>query len=629
METITMEQTTESIHKPKKEKEAFIIFAGVPMDDCGGGQRCSQIAQECLRRGHEVVYINMFRKHELEAADIDYSHPKLKCFDMQEFAKGQHGAWSGQLTPKHITDNIYQALVPYRGKAVALMELPINHFYSCYPLLKALDIPIIYDEIDDWDSSLGSGWYNASIHEQMVKDADLLIATTKDLQTNLQKHTKEKVHLIPNAVNTQIFGKDKSYATPADIVKGERTVGYVGSLWGDWFDWVWINSIAKKHPDWEFNFIGESSRVQDKVKQKNIHLLGLKAQRELPKYLQAFNVCIIPFKNSKLVQAISPLKVYEYLAEYKPVVTTDMKELKGMPGVKLAKTEKEFENYIKNYKKIKIDKEKVREFIGKNSWNARIGKLRNLCGKHYEKSFSIVILTWNNIDTIARVLEGIRKHTSQLYEIIVVDNGSTDGTYEYLRKQADIKIIRNAYNAGCSTGRNQGLEVATGDYIVFLDSDQMVNKYWLDTAIKIFDTEPNVGAISWAAGWMTLDRLTVALQDMPSAGMLGRFSNSDYREDVAYLGTGGLITTRKIAFEVGGFDTFYNPTTFEDTDFSFKIKEKGYRILYCPKIYLIHEPHGSIKKIKDYMGIFTRNKEYFYKKWKKHPEYFFSNERER
>ena len=99
---------------------------------------------------------------------------------------------------------------------------------------------------------------------------------------------------------------------------------------------------------------------------------------------------------------------------------------------------------------------------------------------------SIIILTYNNLDKTKDCIESIHKYTDKdSYEIIVVDNASTDNSTSIIKKYKNVKLYRNHKN-GCSSGRNLGVSKATKDFIIFLDSDQWPrNKWWIDNFIEI------------------------------------------------------------------------------------------------------------------------------------------------
>ena len=97
---------------------------------------------------------------------------------------------------------------------------------------------------------------------------------------------------------------------------------------------------------------------------------------------------------------------------------------------------------------------------------------------------SIVILTYNELPLTKQCLASIKKHTSdEEIEIIVIDNGSSDGTIEYLKSNPSLKTIFNEENLGFGKGCNQGLDVATGDSVLFLNNDTIVTENWLNPCV--------------------------------------------------------------------------------------------------------------------------------------------------
>jgi hypothetical protein len=112
-------------------------------------------------------------------------------------------------------------------------------------------------------------------------------------------------------------------------------LGYHGSLYGDWFDWEAIVSLAASRPEARIVLIGDAAAAPVDLPD-NVHLLGLKAQQELPGYIASFDVGLIPFAVTDTTHAVSPLKVYEYLALGVPVASTPLRALEGLQGVHVA-----------------------------------------------------------------------------------------------------------------------------------------------------------------------------------------------------------------------------------------------------------------------------------------------------
>ena len=162
---------------------------------------------------------------------------------------------------------------------------------------------------------------------------------------------------------------------------------------------------------------------------------------------------------------------------------------------------------------------------------------------------------------------------------------------------------------------------ATKEYIMFLDSDQWaMNKYWIEPYFEILNKVPNVGLIGWAAGWFNKYGKAYHVVDsfayryMPQSGLC--------RKDIGYLGSGGMMIKKELFDKVEGFDLFYDPTCYEDTDLSLKIRNEGLEIYYCPYLGVMHLPHQTTKSGSSAHKKLTNEKqEYFTKKWnEKNPD---------
>ena len=122
---------------------------------------------------------------------------------------------------------------------------------------------------------------------------------------------------------------------PHDLPSGRRPiVGFVGALY-DWLDWTLVQSVAERLPDVDFVFVGPRSRRSRSdllPRSSNVHLLGHRRYEDIPAYLRAFDVCWIPFKEDRITQAANPVKVYEYLAFGKRVVSTPLPDVESFQG---------------------------------------------------------------------------------------------------------------------------------------------------------------------------------------------------------------------------------------------------------------------------------------------------------
>ncbi len=117
---------------------------------------------------------------------------------------------------------------------------------------------------------------------------------------------------------------------------------------------------------------------------------------------------------------------------------------------------------------------------------------------------SIIVLTYNQLALTKQCLESIWKHTNNdCIEVIVIDNGSHDGTRDYLKQITSIKAIFNKTNEGFAKACNQGLEAASGDNILFLNNDTVVTNQWLEPMIKLLYQDDKIGMVGPVSNYVS------------------------------------------------------------------------------------------------------------------------------
>jgi glycosyltransferase involved in cell wall biosynthesis len=333
------------------------VLSGVPIDDTGGGSRGAQIARQFLERNFLVVYLYKFQKDEHRDLQLPIWNPGLVHAAVSDMDwKAFRWQYEEVLESKQI---------------LALIEFPLKEFVPIIGHIHRYGGEVVYDVIDDWESSLGGSWYSASIEQKIIDQADMLVATAQPLAENLQSKCKRKVELVPNAVNLTVFNRQKRYERPSDLPDADLKLIYIGALWGEWFDWQLLQRIAEEFPNAAITVIGDYDG-QVGTRSQNLHFLGLREQESLPAYLAHSDVAIIPWKILPLTQATSPLKVYEYLAMGLPVVAPEIEPLAEMPYVYCVSSDDEFVEAIQKARDIRIDVDELDEFAFKNSWMARI-----------------------------------------------------------------------------------------------------------------------------------------------------------------------------------------------------------------------------------------------------------------
>ncbi len=236
---------------------------------------------------------------------------------------------------------------------------------------------------------------------------------------------------------------------------------------------------------------------------------------------------------------------------------------------------------------------------------------------------SIIILTYNQLKYTKLCIESIRKFTyKNRYELIVVDNNSTDGTVSWLKEQDDIKLILNNENYGVAKGWNQGIELSKGENILLLNNDVIVTPNWLYNLDSCLWSNSEIGAVSCLSNHVSnKQRIEVGYSDITS--MLDFASEFNIQDSRKYESRDKLIgfcllIKREVINKVGLLDEQFFPGNFEDDDYCMRILEAKYKLVLSKDTFIHHFGNISFKNNDlDYKKILRKNKEKFKKKWVK------------
>lgn len=244
------------------------------------------------------------------------------------------------------------------------------------------------------------------------------------------------------------------------------------------------------------------------------------------------------------------------------------------------------------------------------------------------KKTSIIVLTYNNLEYNKLCINSIRNYTRpETYELIIVDNASTDGTLEWLKEQNDIKLIVNSINEGFPKGCNQGIAIAEeNNDILLLNNDTIVMPNWLDnlqTALHSSDTVGAVGAITNScSNYQAISLPYDNFDEVLAFATNHNHSNSDlWEERLRLVGFCMLIKGDAIQ-KIGLLDERFTPGNFEDDDYSIRIRQQGLRLLLCKDTFIYHFGSMSFsKEANKYNDVLIRNKAKFHEKWGFDPYY--------
>jgi GT2 family glycosyltransferase len=240
---------------------------------------------------------------------------------------------------------------------------------------------------------------------------------------------------------------------------------------------------------------------------------------------------------------------------------------------------------------------------------------------------SIVIPVYNNIKFTLECLTSVMKHSTGVsYEIIVVDDGSSDQTPEVLSQVKNIAYVRNEKNVGFVDACNRGAQSARGEYLLFLNNDVQVAEHWLAPLVKTFDEHDNVGAVGpkilFPDGRLQ-EAGSVVNRDGTSR-LIGVFDDPElprynYVREVMYCSGACLLVEAAKFKEVGGFDISLAPAYCEDWDLSFRLREHGLRVMYNPSSVIVHHLSATSNNVDDNfkIGCVTRNQQRLCEKWQR------------
>jgi GT2 family glycosyltransferase len=215
---------------------------------------------------------------------------------------------------------------------------------------------------------------------------------------------------------------------------------------------------------------------------------------------------------------------------------------------------------------------------------------------------SIIIPSYNGIALTEACLAALEESLPSDFrgEIIVVDDCSPDETQQRLARWTDkeprLKVLRNSQNCGFLVTCNNGAAAATGEILIFLNNDTLPQRGWLEPLLRIFRERPDAGAVGGKLVYPDgrLQEAGGVVFSDGSAANLGKWDYEldhplyNYVREVDYV-TGALIGTPRSLFNgLGGLDTRYRPIYYEETDYCFKLREKGYKVYYQPESVVIH-----------------------------------------
>lgn len=241
---------------------------------------------------------------------------------------------------------------------------------------------------------------------------------------------------------------------------------------------------------------------------------------------------------------------------------------------------------------------------------------------------SIIIPCYNQIEYTRLCLKNIFQYSRPPFELIMVDNGSHDGTTEYLRalahKKPEVRVIHNPVNLGYAVACNQGLAAATGEFMVVMNNDILVSERWLEGLVGPAAEHPYFGIVGPRTNYVTGCQL---VRDVPYGEDdfegFHRFAEECRERNrgkgfFAAVAFGFcLLLRRDLLNKIGGFDPRFGLGNFEDADLCFRALSAGYNVWISDEVFVHHFGSRSFTGNKiDFSELMIRNHRRFVAKWR-------------
>jgi hypothetical protein len=297
----------------------------------------------------------------------------------------ERGAPTGFL---RIEDRLYVAVLPSGVQRAVYETLPhisvLTATYQ-YPNVATLRDPlIIYDVLDHLDvfTSLHPLSHLRRWHADLLERAGVVLCTS-DVLLDATRAVRSDAILCPNAVDAAHFAQTPP---PPDAMRpilamGKPIIGYYGTL-AHWVDYALIRQSAAAYPDWSFVVIGpdaDGSFAASALHERhNVHWIDAVPYADLPAYLAYFDVATIPFVVNDLTAAVSPVKLFEYMAGGRPIVSSALPECRKYPVVAVAESADEYNHLLARALMLRRDPAHTAGLAataGANTWAARAAQI--------------------------------------------------------------------------------------------------------------------------------------------------------------------------------------------------------------------------------------------------------------
>lgn len=225
---------------------------------------------------------------------------------------------------------------------------------------------------------------------------------------------------------------------------------------------------------------------------------------------------------------------------------------------------------------------------------------------------SVIILNWNGLDNTKQCLESISKQSYKNIEVVIVDNGSIDGSKDYFKTLTSIVYVDNVKNRGFTGGHIDGLKHSSGSLIMLLNNDAVVDPHYITKAVKHFAKDSAIAAVGGRAYFWNKDQApydttnqyySYQTINIFSAEAISNQSDKGYPQEINNVSGSAVIVRRSVVDDIG---YLYQPffAYYEETDLFARIKRAGYKVIYDPELAIWHQDGSSSSSHFQYFQLF-------------------------
>ena len=470
---------------------------------------------------------------------------------------------------------------------------------------------------------------NKTKYEIVIVDNNSTDETRKSIQPFLKKYTNLKLILNEQNYGFAIANNIGAKSTNADYLVFLNNDTEVS---GDWLD-----KLISASMDMNVGIVGAKLLYPDKTIQhagvaiadyKNqlvaYHLFQKEAKDYIPanvyrNYQAVTGACLLINKN--VFDAVGGFDE-GYINGYEDVdlcfkVAEKGYKIKYCPETEIfhyeSKTTGRFDNVTENSKLLNY------------KWKNKIN-LDNL-NELLVPVVSIVIPVFNQLEYTKNCLESIRMNTRIPYEVIVVNDGSTDGTVEYLKTQKDLIVITNGKNYGYPYSCNQGIRRSVNRHVVLLNNDTIATENWLENLLEVMEQNPKTGIVGPVSNKISGFQFDSQANYTSIPAMHFYAKSIHEKRKYSWMPSPRIaficaLINKELISILGGLDERFSPGNFEDDDFCLRAQLAGYKTIIAQDVFIHHYGSKSFKANgnEEYAKRLERNKQIFVDKWGADPD---------